>query len=76
MNKIIRLSKAFLIGLFVFILCYLISCYANASFDIIKHSNFSRAVVSILGLFTFINCIGIKKSLHYRNWNISNFSEN
>lgn len=30
----------------------------------------------ILGLFTFINCIGIKKSLHYRNWNISNFSEN
>lgn len=30
----------------------------------------------ILGLFTFLNCIGIKKSLHYKNWNINSFSEN
>lgn len=49
MNKIIKLSKALLIGLFLFVLCYLISCYAQASFDLSKHHPASRVIVGIIG---------------------------
>jgi uncharacterized membrane protein len=45
----IRLSKAILIALIVFILGYLTSCFAEATFDITKFSPVTRVIVAIIG---------------------------